>query len=160
LDGSGDSLISMLSSMMLLTGGGLGVIDVRDVAALAVGALEPGHGPRRLLAGGPFLSWAGYVAATEEAAGREIATIEMDVDAVVAMGRDLDAKRESGVAVDIPLSAEAAAIMTSGRPTDDSATWATLGGAPRPTVETLRAMLRTLIADGHLDPALAPAAAP
>ena len=84
----------------------------------------------------------------------------MDAEAVVAMGRDLDARRAAGESVDIPLSEEAAAIMTSGRPTDDSATWAALGGSPRPTVDTLRAMLRTLIEDGHLDPDLAPAAAP
>ena len=160
VDGSADSLISMLASMMLLTEGGLGVIDVRDVAGLAVRALEPGHGPRHLLAGGPFLTWAEYVAATEEAAGRAIATIGMGAGAVVAMGRDLDARRALGEAVAIPLSEEAAAIMTSGRPTDDSATWASLGGSRRSTVDTLRAMLRTLIEDGHLDPGLAPAAAP
>ena len=160
VDGSADSLISMLASMMLLTEGGLGVIDVRDVAGLAVRALEPGHGPRHLLAGGPFLTWAEYVAATEEAAGRAIATVGMGAEAVVAMGRDLDARRASGEAVAIPLSEEAAAIMTSGRPTDDSATWASLGGSRRSTVDTLRAMLRTLIEDGHLDPGLAPAAAP
>ena len=53
---------------------------------------------------------------------------------------------------------EAAAIMTSVRPTDDTATWAELGGTPHKTVATLRAMLHTLIAEGHLDPALAPAA--
>lgn len=160
VDGSADSLMSMLASMMLLTEGGLGVIDVRDVAGLAVRALEPGHGPRHFLAGGPFLTWADYVAATEEAAGRPIATMEMDAEAVVAMGRDLDAKRAAGETVDIPLSEEAAAIMTSSRPTDDSATWEALGGAPRSSVDTLRDMLRTLIVDGHLDPDLAPAAVP
>lgn len=160
VDGSADSLMAMLASMMLLTDGGLGVIDVRDVAGLVVRALEPDQGPRRFLAGGPFLTWADYVAAVEAAAGRAIDTIDMDAAAVVAMGRDLDQRRAAGDHVDLPLSEEAAAIMTSGRPTDDDATWAALGGAPRPTIETLRAMLRTLIGGGHLDPALAPAAAP
>jgi dihydroflavonol-4-reductase len=158
VDGSADSLISMLGSMMLVTDGGLGVLDVRDIAGLAARALEPGRGPRHYMTGGPFLTWAGYVAATEEAAGRSIPVVEMEAEAVVAMGRDLDARRAAGEDVDIPLSEEAAAIMTSGRPTDDTATWAELGGTPHKTVDTLRAMLHTLIADGHLDPELAPAA--
>jgi UDP-glucose 4-epimerase len=136
------------------------VIDVRDVAGLVVRALEPGHGPRHFLAGGPFLTWEQYVVATEEAAGRDIARIEMDAAEVVALGRNLDERRARGEPVELPLSEEAAAIMTSSRPTDDRATWATLGGAGRPTVETLRAMLATLIERGALDPALAPAAVP
>lgn len=159
IDGSSDSLRSMLESMMLITEGGLGVVDVRDVAALAVQALRPGEGPRHLLAGGPFCTWAEYVAAAEAAAGREIATMEMTADEVIAMGRSLDEKRATGRPVDISLSEEAARIMTCSRPTRDNA-WEVLGGGPRATVDTIRAMLRTLIEDGHLDPALAPAAAP
>ena len=36
----------------MITSGGVGLVDVRDVARIIVAALEPGRGPRRYMAGG------------------------------------------------------------------------------------------------------------
>ncbi|MEL7210219.1 MAG: NAD-dependent epimerase/dehydratase family protein, partial [Actinomycetota bacterium] len=159
LDGSGDSVKAMLESMMLVTDGGVGVVDVRDVAALLVATLEPGRGPRHLLAGGTFLDWPGFVAAVEQAADRDIPVVEMEPAAVIDMGRGLDERRAAGDPVDIALSEEAARIMVASRPTDDDA-WAALGIRPRPAAETLASMIGWLIDAGHLDPDLAPGVRP
>jgi hypothetical protein len=136
---------------MAVTDGGMGVVDVRDLAELLAAAVEPGRGPRRYLAGGRFLTWADWVATLSEAVGREVASAPMTADEMVAMGRQLDELR-THQEVDLPLSEEAAVIMTAGVPTDDTATLAELGGRWRPPVETFRDAVAWLVAEGHLPP--------
>src|SRR5262249_45926499 len=41
----------------ILTTGGMACVDVRDLARVIVEAATPGRGPRRYMAGGPFLTW-------------------------------------------------------------------------------------------------------
>jgi UDP-glucose 4-epimerase len=67
------------------------------------------------------------------------------------MGRQLDELR-THQEVDLPLSEEAAVIMTAGVPTDDTATLADLGVRWRPPVETFRDAVAWLVAEGHLPP--------
>jgi dihydroflavonol-4-reductase len=143
-------LIAALGSFMVVTTGGMGVVDVRDVAELLAAAVERGRGPRRYLAGGRYLTWASWVAALEEAVGREVATVPMEAPEMVDLGRRLDRQRAEGEPVDIPLSEEAAVIMTAGVPTDDTATLADLGGTWRPTVDTLRDAVAWLVDQGLL----------
>ena len=69
---------------------------------------------------------------------------------MVDMGRQFDAQRADGTLVDVPLSEEAAIIMASGVPTDDSATLAALGMAYRPILDTFRDTVTYLRAGGHL----------
>ncbi len=156
LGGSFEALLAALRTFMAVTDGGMGVVDVRDLAELLAAAVEPGRGPRRYLAGGRFLTWAAWVATLSEAVGREVASAPMTADELVAMGRQLDELR-THQEVDLPLSEEAAVIMTAGVPTDDTATLAELGGRWRPPVETFRDAVAWLVAEGHLpaEPALA-----
>src|SRR5207248_1793049 len=42
------------------TSGGVCLVDVRDLAAVLAAAVEPGRGPRRLMLGGPFYTWAQF----------------------------------------------------------------------------------------------------
>jgi hypothetical protein len=72
----------------------------------------------------------------------------MTAEEMVALGRQLDERRERQE-VDIPLSEEAAIIMTSCVPTDDRATLAELGVSWRPTVKTLRDSVAWLVAEGR-----------
>jgi len=51
---------------------GVNLIDVRDLAALITAALQPGLGPRRLMAGGRFTPWADLVAMIERLRGAPI----------------------------------------------------------------------------------------
>ena len=156
LGGSFAALLAALRTFMVVTDGGMGVVDVRDVAALLAAAVEPGRGPRRYLAGGRFLTWEAWVAALSEAVGREVATTRMAAAEMIELGRRLDEQRASGE-VDLPLSEEAAVIMSAGVPTDDAATLAELGVRWRPTVETFRDAVTWLVDQGHLpaEPAVA-----
>jgi hypothetical protein len=54
------------------------------------------------------------------------------------------------VQVDVPLTEEAAIVMTRCPPTDDSATLTDLDLAYRPVVETFRDTVAFLRAEGHL----------
>jgi nucleoside-diphosphate-sugar epimerase len=152
LDGSFAALMGALRTFMVDTDGGLGVVDVRDLAAVLSAAVDPGRGPRRYLAGGRFLTWAEWAAALSEAVGREVATVPMTAAQMIELGRQLDRQRAQGDEVDVPLSEEAAVIMTAGVPTDDAPTLTDLGGSWRPTVETFRDAVAWLVAGGHLPP--------
>lgn len=163
LDGSFAAVRSALETMMVVVDGGMGLVDVRDLAALLGAAFEPGRGPRRYMAGGRFIAWQEWVDALSEAVGRELPVQPMVAGDIVAMGREFDRQRIEGQEIDIPLSEEAALTMTTGVPTDDAPTLADLGdaidGEYRPTVDTFRDTVVWMIAQGHLDPALAPALA-
>lgn len=160
VDGSFGAVRSALETMMVVVDGGMGLVDVRDLAALLAAAFEPGRGPRRYMAGGRFIAWQEWVDGLSQAVGRELPVQPMDADDIVAMGRDFDRWRAEGKEIDIPLSEEAALTMTTGVPTDDAPTLADLGdaigGGYRPTVDTFRDKVAWMIAEGHLDPALAP----
>jgi nucleoside-diphosphate-sugar epimerase len=151
VDSSFAALMAALGSFMAVTDGGMGVVDVRDLAELLAAAVEPGRGPRRYLAGGPFLTWAEWVAVLSEAVGREVASHPMAAEELAALGRQLDEQRRHE-AVDLPLSEEAAVIMAAGVPTDDEATLADLGVRWRPSVETFRDAVAWLVDEGHLPP--------
>ena len=149
LDGSFQAVLGALGSMMLVPPGGLGVVDVRDAAELLARAVEPGRGPRHYLAGGQYVTWAEWTELLGEAAGVDLRGHVVSAEDMIAMGRQFDARRELGT-VDVPLSEEAAVIMTSGVPTDDSATLADLGIAYRPLLDTFRDTVAYLRAGGHL----------
>ena len=101
LDGSFAALKGALEAFMAVTDGGMGIVDVRDLASVLVAALEPGRGPRRYLVGGHFLTWEEWTAALSEAVGRDVPMQRMTVDEMVDLGRQLDQMREAGP-VDVP----------------------------------------------------------
>ncbi len=115
---------------------GVGIIDARDVATLITRSMKPGLGPRRFTAGGNFLSWRAWSETLMEASGTEIAIEEFSAEDLIALGKDLDDLRAAGTTVPGSLSEEAATIMSSGRPSNDSETFRALGVTYRPAVET------------------------
>jgi len=151
LDGSFQAILGALGSMMLVPPGGLGVVDVRDAAELLARAIEPGRGPRHYMAGGQYVTWAEWTEQLGQAAGVDLHGHVVSAADMIEMGRQFDAQRVHGP-VDVPLSEEAAIIMTSGVPTDDSATLADLGVEYRPLQETFRDTVAYLRAGGHLPP--------
>ena len=157
LGGSAGALLSMIEGMCVAVDGGVPIIDVRDVAAVITGLLKPDAPTGRIMCGGPFVSWREMNDVLDEVTGRDLPRFEIDVDDFVAMGRGLDDRRATGEEIDMPLTEDAAVIMTAGRPTDDTATWDAVGVRPRLTAETLRDAVTWLVRAGHLDPALAPA---
>lgn len=159
LDGSFLALRGALETMMIELPGGLGVIDVRDLAALLTEAIGHGTGPSRYMAGGRFVSWADWSTYLSDAVGREVPSQPMALDDFVAMGRELDRRRADGETIDLPLSEEAALAMGEGVPTDDRLTLEAFGVEYRDVVTTLRDQVRWMVATGNLDPELAPAVA-
>jgi hypothetical protein len=135
---------------MLVPPGGLGVVDVRDLATMLSRAVEPGRGPRRYLAGGQFVTWAQWTRTLSEAAGVEVAHQEVTAAEMIDLGRQFDALRAEGKS-SAPLSEEAAIIMTSGVPTADEATLADLGCGYRPLVETFADTVAYLRGIGRLE---------
>jgi dihydroflavonol-4-reductase len=151
INGACAGLLAALQGSMVVSDGGVGVVDVRDLAEALASAVQPGRGPRRYLAGGHYHTWEGWTDALSEAVGRDVGRVRMTAGEMVAMGRRLDELREHQE-VDIPLSEEAAIIMTTCVPTDDEATLADLGVTWRPTVDTLRDSVAWLIGEGLLPP--------
>lgn len=158
LDSAMRSIVAAASQMMVITSGGVGVLDVRDLAAMFVAALEGGRGPRRFLAGGQFLDWATWTDTLSSVLGRRVRRVHVPGPVMTSIGRGLDlAKRVRPF--DYPLTYEAALYMTQGVPTVDDATLAALGAAYRPVAETMADATRWLVAAGHLRPQDAPALA-
>ncbi len=154
LDGSFGAVLGALETFMLVPPGGLGVVDVRDLATLLSRAVEPGRGPRRYLAGGQYVTWAQWTETLGVAAGVDVAHQEVTVEELLDLGRRFDELRARGKS-SAPLSEEAAVIMTSGVPTDDTATLRDLAFSYRPLDETFRDTVAYLRAIGRLAP-LAP----
>jgi len=152
LDGSFGALLAALETFMLVPPGGLGVVDVRDLATMLSRAVEPGRGPRRYLAGGRYVTWAQWTQALGVAAGVEVAHQEVTAPELIDLGRQFDRLRSEGRS-SAPLSEEAAVIMTSGVPTDDSATLEELRCGYRPLAETFADTVRYLRSIGRLGPA-------
>ena len=67
-----ESIVAASSQLMVIPGGGIGIIDVRDLALLVAAALRPGRGPRRYLAGGQFLTWGEWTDVLSEVIGRPV----------------------------------------------------------------------------------------
>ena len=150
LDGSFAAVLGALGSMMLVAPGGMGLVDVRDVAELLARCVEPGRGPRHYLAGGRYVTWAEWTDLLGRAADVDLHGHRVSAEEMVDLGRQFDAQRAAGTVVDAPLSEEAAVIRTSGVPTDDSATLADLGFAYRPLLDTFGDTVAYLRAGGHL----------
>jgi hypothetical protein len=129
--------------------GGVSLIDVRDLAAVLTATIRPGQGPRRLMAGGHFLTWPALGDLTDEVLGVRARRVPFPRPVIIATGTVLDLLRRV-VQVRYPLTRDAAEIMVTMVPTDDEASLASLGIALRPVEETLTDALRWLVDQGHL----------
>jgi len=142
--------VSMLKTGCLVTnGGGLGIVDVRDVAAALVAALQPGHGPRRYTVSGHFTPLDEVGALIRTLTGRRFPVLPIPGTVFRALGRTTDVVRRV-VPFNTVFTAEAMAALTLARPTDDSAVQNELGVSYRDVDETVAASLRALHAGGLL----------
>ncbi|MDX1385860.1 MAG: NAD-dependent epimerase/dehydratase family protein, partial [Thermoanaerobaculia bacterium] len=74
----------------LMTTGGAGWVDVRDLARILAACMEPDRGPRRYMAGGHFLGWAEEADLVEEILGRRVRRTPVPPPLVRAIGRAVD----------------------------------------------------------------------
>jgi dihydroflavonol-4-reductase len=152
LYGSFAALLGSLEAGMVAPPGGLGVVDVRDVAQVIAAGLEPAQRPRRYLVTGNYVTWEEWTAVLSEAVGRKVPFTEVSAEVMIDLGKRFDELRDQGREGLPPLSVEAAVVMNAGKPADDEATHRDLGVAYRPTVETFRDTLEWLRNTGRLAP--------
>ena len=145
-----EGFVSMLKSgFVALNDGGVGIIDVRDVAAVLVASLDAGPGPQRFMAGGELVDLPGIGAILRELTGRRMPVLPTPGAVFRGLGRLMDGLRRA-VPFDTVFTAEAMELLTLARPTDDSAVRERLGVTYREPTEAVRATLLGLYAAGRL----------
>jgi nucleoside-diphosphate-sugar epimerase len=152
--GSFAAILAALAAGMYAPESGLGIVDVRDLAAIICrcAGLGADGGPRRYLVSGRYVTWREWAALLAEASGQPVPYTAASADEMIALGRKFDEMRADGADLP-PLSEEAAIIMSSGCPGDDTATLAEFGLDYRPAIETFRDTVAWLRAAGHLSDA-------
>jgi nucleoside-diphosphate-sugar epimerase len=158
LDAGIEGILGARTGGWPVTAGGVSIIDVRDLAEILAAVVEPGQGPRRLLAGGRFTTWAELGALLDDLTGVRTRRIRFPVPLLLGTGRVLDLVRRVRP-VGYPLTRDAAEIMVRMVPTDDRPTLAATGVELRPLAETMADTLRWALEAGHLAPRYAPALA-
>ena len=140
----------------VITRGGTSYIDVRDLTAAMVAALEPGRGPRRYMAGGTFVDWTQNADALDAATGKTWKRRRVPGRLMETAGRVGDVIARVRPNWTPPIGYEAATTMTRSVPTDDSALRDELGIDYRPLDESLGDMIAWLVSQGRWDPVDAP----
>jgi len=136
LSESNRGLLTLFRDVAVVTGGGLQLVDVRDVADAHVRLLELAPGPGRHMLAGHFLRWAELIDLFEEITGRRFRRVPIPSAALRAAGALCDViKRVRDF--ELPLTREAARIMTQWVPVGADAASA-LGIEFRDSRQTLR----------------------
>ncbi|BBX52535.1 SDR family NAD(P)-dependent oxidoreductase [Mycolicibacterium poriferae] len=112
------------------------VIDVRDLAALHVALLEPGHGPRRYMAGGRRVSVDRLASMIGAAAGKSLAVFPVPDVALRSAGRLLDVVGPY-LPVETPINSAAMQYYTQMPTSDDRPSEEELGIVQRDPAETI-----------------------
>jgi dihydroflavonol-4-reductase len=150
-----DSMVEGLRAGLVqgwpMTSGGVGLIDVRDLATALGRCVEPGRGPRRYLLGGRFLRWSELADVCDEVTGVRCRRFPAPAPLLRAAAALLDAVKKVR-AVDYPLTRDAVDLMVSMVPVHDAETLDELGLRLRPVQESVADTLRWLAETGHLAP--------
>jgi nucleoside-diphosphate-sugar epimerase len=161
LDAMMEGLAAALGKMWPLPGGGVSVIDVRDLAEALARAVEARQGPSRWVLGGHYLTWPQYADLCDRLTGVKCRRVRVPSAVMLALGSLLDAAKRVRP-FEYPLTRDAAEFMVTLVPTDDRPVLEALDLTLRPVEETVADGLRWLAETGHLSPRragrLAPAA--
>jgi len=135
----------------LWAGGGMHVVDVRDVAAVVAAVMEPGHGPRRYVVPGHHADGAAYFAAVQRAIGRRRPHLDIPAALVPVAAAPVDAlNRVLPTRWRYPADREAGEVIACDTRVDDTAAREELGVVPRPWQETVDDTVRWMVDAGHL----------
>jgi nucleoside-diphosphate-sugar epimerase len=143
----------------LVPGGGIPLVDVRDLAAAHAALFERGRGPRRYLLGGRFVLMTDLVRQILAATGRWRATVRIPAELAVASGFAADLVQRL-VPVRIPVNLGGSYAAWCAARSDDSRAAAELGFSPRPLAETVVDTVRWIAKLGRITPRQAGALAP
>ena len=152
--GSGQEFLAnyVNSGAMLVTSGGLTFTDVRDLAVLVSRLLEPGRGPRRVMATADYLSHQKILDIMCERTGKQIKPIKVPGWILRAAGRLADLKQHvlGGPVPD--LTYEAAAVLTRCVPQYDAAARTIVGEQLIGAEQSLKDMVDWMQAEGIIHP--------
>ncbi|GGV08354.1 hypothetical protein GCM10010182_29610 [Actinomadura cremea] len=159
LDALPEGLAGALSKVWPLPGGGVSVLDVRDLAEALARAVESRQGASRWVFGGRYLTWPRFAALCGALTGVRTRGFRVPSAVMLGLGSALDAAKRVRT-FDYPLTRDAAEFMVTLVPTDDRPILEALDLTPRPVEDTVADGLRWLAATGHLSPRRAGRLAP
>ncbi|WP_149265038.1 nitroreductase family deazaflavin-dependent oxidoreductase [Actinomadura sp. K4S16] len=151
LDALMEGLAAALGKVWPLPGGGVSVLDVRDLGEALARSVEARQGPSRWVLGGHYLTWPQYADLCDRLTGVRCRRVRVPSRAMLALGSALDAAKRVR-RFDYPLTRDAAEFMVTLVPTDDRPVLDALGLTLRPVEETVADGLRWLAESGHLNP--------
>jgi dihydroflavonol-4-reductase len=131
--------------------GGMHIADVRDVAALLAAVMAPGHGSRRYMITGHYISLPDLIRTLADLTGRRIRFATLPPWFLAAFGRTADVVQRR-VRTRLPWNAEGIWVMNCAARCDDSKTRSDFALEPRPLRETFADTVRWLVEVGHLTP--------
>ena len=140
--------ITWIRAMPMISSG-INLIDVRDLAAMIAATVEPGRGPRRVMAGGTYTPWSELVDEIERLRGRKIRRYPAPGPVMRGLGRFLDVTKLS-LPIDFELTHETMTEASQAVPCDSAESERELGVAPRPVSETLVDTYRWIVEAGGL----------
>jgi nucleoside-diphosphate-sugar epimerase len=133
----------------IVTGGGMHITDVRDVAALLAAAMEAGRGPRSYLVAGEYMSMREMIRTLAEISGRRIRCITSPRWFMAGFGRTADAVQRR-LKSRLPWSGEGIWVINCSARCDATRARTELGFEPRPLRETFADTVRWLVDVGQL----------
>ena len=133
----------------IVTGGGMHISDVRDVAAALAAAMEPGRGPRRYLVAGDYVSLPDLIRTLADLSGRRIRFVTAPRWFLAGFGRAADVAQRA-VKAQLPWSAEGIWVANCAARCDANEARAELGFDPRPLRDTFADTVRWLVGTGEL----------
>ncbi|MEU8797584.1 nitroreductase/quinone reductase family protein [Spirillospora sp. NPDC048819] len=151
LDALMEGLAAALGKVWPLPGGGVSVIDVRDLGEALARSVEARQGPSRWVLGGHYLTWPQYADLCDRLTGVKCRRVPVPSRLMLGLGSALDAAKRIR-RFDYPLTRDAAEFMVTLVPTDDRPILDALDLTLRPVEETVADGLRWLAETGHLKP--------
>lgn len=131
------------------SGGGTTWVDVRDVAQIVAGAMEPDRGPRGFMAGSQYATFAEIVATLSSVTGRRLPMMGVPPGAMLATARAGDALQRR-LPWRLPINFEGLYTLTLHAHCDDTLTRDELGVVPRDLEGTIADTARWLFERGYV----------
>lgn len=143
------TLIRYFQRGIVPVAGGFPLVDVRDIAAVHVAAMQPDRGPRRYMIGGTHLATADLFQLFTEVTGRKLRLVPVP-DAIMRLSGRLGDLAQRWIGLSTAVTSESMETLTRAVPCDSSRTAAELGVQFRPPRETVADTLRWLYEEGVL----------
>jgi nucleoside-diphosphate-sugar epimerase len=133
----------------IVSGGGMHISDVRDVAASLAAAMEPGRGPRSYIVAAEYLSLPDIIHTLADLSGRRIRFLTFPRWFLAGFGRAADLAQRA-VKAQLPWSGEGIWVANCSARCDATRARTELGFTPRPLRDTFADTVRWLVDTGEL----------